>query len=126
MTKGNAMPPRAKIGNRKKRYALNLKATREMRQELERAARASGRSLTQEVEYRLEESFSRSEGMRTAFGGEHQSKLVQALLLAIWLIELESGKSWKTDQDTMQRVQHAASEIVPAIFKGGLSVEDAH
>jgi hypothetical protein len=44
-----------------KRYPLNMRTTKEMREKLERAARASGRSLVGEVEYRLERSFDRDE-----------------------------------------------------------------
>jgi uncharacterized protein (DUF1778 family) len=40
-----------------KRYPLNMRTTKAVRDRLEAAARASGRSLTQEVEFRLEQSF---------------------------------------------------------------------
>jgi hypothetical protein len=40
-----------------KRYPLNMRTTRELRDRIEAAAHASGRSLVQEVEYRLENSF---------------------------------------------------------------------
>lgn len=40
-----------------KRYPLNMRTTRELRERIEAAATASGRSLVQEVEYRLERSF---------------------------------------------------------------------
>jgi hypothetical protein len=44
-----------------KRYPLNMRTTKEMREKLERAAAQSGRSLVQEVEHRLERSFDREE-----------------------------------------------------------------
>ena len=50
------MPPRAKKAAGK-RYPLNMRTTLELREKVERAAKASGRSLVQEVEYRLEQSF---------------------------------------------------------------------
>lgn len=40
-----------------KRWPLNMRTTRELRDRLEQAATASGRSLAQEVEMRLEKSF---------------------------------------------------------------------
>ena len=40
-----------------KRYPLNMRTTFEVRQKLERAAAATGRSLAQEVEHRLDRSF---------------------------------------------------------------------
>ena len=44
-----------------KRYPLNMRTTKELREKLERAAAKSGRSLVGEVEYRLERSFDRDE-----------------------------------------------------------------
>jgi predicted DsbA family dithiol-disulfide isomerase len=49
-----------------KRYPLNMRTTLELRQKIEGAAKLSGRSLVQEVEYRLEQSFER-EGLRQNF-----------------------------------------------------------
>jgi hypothetical protein len=46
-----------------KRYPLNMRTTRELRDRIEAAAHASGRSLVQEVEYRLEQSFQEEELM---------------------------------------------------------------
>jgi hypothetical protein len=40
-----------------KRHPLNMRTTQELREKVERAATESGRSLVQEVEYRLECSF---------------------------------------------------------------------
>jgi hypothetical protein len=44
-----------------KRYPLNMRTTRGLRDRIEAAARASGRSLVQEVERRLEQSFERED-----------------------------------------------------------------
>jgi hypothetical protein len=51
------MPRTIKGSDGGKRYPLNMRTTREMRERLEASARASGRSLAQEVEIRLEQSF---------------------------------------------------------------------
>ncbi len=40
-----------------KRYPLNTRTTKELRDKLEAAAKAAGRSLVQEVEFRLERQF---------------------------------------------------------------------
>jgi len=50
------MPRKAKTPEGK-RYPLNMRTTRELRDQIEAAAHLSGRSLVQEVEYRLEQSF---------------------------------------------------------------------
>ncbi len=42
-----------------KRYPLNMRTTFDLRKKIEEAAYKSGRSLAQEVEYRIEVSFLR-------------------------------------------------------------------
>lgn len=51
------MPRTAKPAGDGKRYPLNMRTTKEARDQLESAAADSGRSLAQEVEYRLNRSF---------------------------------------------------------------------
>jgi len=49
-----------------KRYPLSLRTTKELRQKLEKAAAQSGKSLAQEIEARLEQSFDRQETIEIA------------------------------------------------------------
>jgi uncharacterized protein (DUF1778 family) len=73
-----------------KRYPLNMRTTKEMREKLERAAAKSGRSLVGEVEYRLERSFDREEVVKL------QSKALQTkafkLALEEWFKTLKEDK----------------------------------
>jgi hypothetical protein len=55
------MPPKSKRVLPGKRYPLNMRTTKELRGKIEEAAMASGRSLVQEVEFRLERSFRQQE-----------------------------------------------------------------
>src|SRR5262245_1026813 len=55
------MPPKSKRVLLGKRYPLNMRTTKELRDKIEEAAMASGRSLVQEVEFRLERSFQQQE-----------------------------------------------------------------
>jgi predicted HicB family RNase H-like nuclease len=55
------MPPKSKRVLPGKRYPLNMRTTKELRDKIEWAATASGRSLVQEVEFRLEGLFQREE-----------------------------------------------------------------
>jgi Arc-like DNA binding domain len=55
------MPPKSKRVLPGKRYPLNMRTTKELRDKIEEAAMASGRSLVQEVEFRLERSFRQQE-----------------------------------------------------------------
>lgn len=50
------MPARARPEGPGKRYPLSMRTTIEVRQKLEQAAAASGRSLAQEVEYLVEKA----------------------------------------------------------------------
>jgi predicted HicB family RNase H-like nuclease len=55
------MPPKSKRVLPGKRHPLNMRTTKELRDKIELAAMASGRSLVQEVEFRLERSFQEEE-----------------------------------------------------------------
>src|SRR6266567_1444577 len=55
------MPRRSNWALPGKRYPLNMRTTKELRDKIEQAAAASGRSLVQEVEFRLERSFQQQE-----------------------------------------------------------------
>jgi hypothetical protein len=64
-----ALPP-----EKGKRYAIGIRTTKELRDLLQKAADSSGRSLAQEIEFRLERSFGDSQhlflGLEAAFGRE--------------------------------------------------------
>src|SRR5262249_14589966 len=55
------MPPKSKRVLPGKRYPLNMRTTKELRDKIEEAAMVSGRSLVQEVEFRLERLFQQEE-----------------------------------------------------------------
>jgi len=55
------MPPRSRRVLPGKRYPLNMRTTKELRDKIEWAATVSGRSLVQEVESRLERLFQEEE-----------------------------------------------------------------
>jgi hypothetical protein len=74
------MPKRAETIRKKpgtldgKRYPLNMRTTFEVRQELEKAAAATGRSLAQEAEYRIQRTFENQrmlqEALDISFGSD--------------------------------------------------------
>lgn len=53
------MMPKRTIKGSGKKLPLNMRTTAALRKKIEKAAGASGRSMVQEVEYRVEQSFSR-------------------------------------------------------------------
>jgi hypothetical protein len=58
------MPERT-TGGAGKRMPMNMRTTAELRRKIDKAAHKSGRSLVQEVEYRVEESFRREKTFET-------------------------------------------------------------
>lgn len=84
-----------------KRLALNMRATKELRTRLEAAAAASGRSLAQEAEMRLESSFRAedavtimSERMSELLGGGHNASFLMWLSQILSSIDEELGTRW--------------------------------
>jgi hypothetical protein len=53
--------PKRTTGGTGKRMPMNMRTTQALRAKIDKAARKSGRSLVQEVEYRVERSFMRDE-----------------------------------------------------------------
>src|SRR3954469_8079548 len=96
-----ALPP-----EKGKRYALGLRTTKELRDLLQQAADSSGRSLAQEIEFRLERSFERertlSEILAATLGGERTSQHVRVLAdIASNVSVLKSGRAdaWLDDHE---------------------------
>jgi hypothetical protein len=85
------MPRRIVKGSGKK-SPLNMRTTEALRKKLEGAAGLSGRSLVQEVEYRLEQSFTRED-----FGKLHISTLIWRVYDCCVLIEAFTGKNCFAD-----------------------------
>ncbi len=84
----------AKRGDRRKTTSTRI--TPETRAKLEATAAQSGRSLAQEIEFRLEQSFEGDE----AFGGRQLRALFSLFGYAAVLIEQETGKSCFKDWNT--------------------------
>ncbi len=94
------MPARAKLPpGEGKRTPLNMRTTRELRERLEREAADSGRSLVQEVEFRLERSFRDEDALIKAFGGRRTYDVLRVMGSIASQIQTRKGKTaadWKT------------------------------
>jgi hypothetical protein len=82
---------------------LALRVTEERRRSLEAAAAKSGRSISQEIEIRLEQSF-RDEA---ALGGREMTGLFQMMAGAAVIAEERHRKKWPADSETFQAVREA-------------------
>jgi hypothetical protein len=93
-----------------KRYPVNVRVTYELRRDLERAAAETGRSLTQELESRLETSLAKKTQLDAIWGWD-LNPIFHAVAHALWRIEALTGKRWWEDEDTYDRFKRTAAVI---------------
>lgn len=109
-----------------RRPTLSVRLTPEGRAKLEQAASANGRSLAQEVEMRLEHSFSEEGLLDQMFGGnKHSRNLIEAASTAIRRIELVRNARWVDDYGTLWACRRAL-EHVQGIVLGYEVAEPQH
>jgi hypothetical protein len=101
------------VGEGKKRWILSIRTTAEGRERLVKAADDNGRSLSEEIETRLQLSFQRDD----AYGGFVNAAFVNLLGSLIRDAEAETGKGCRADPATLRVVRHrilqALDERVP-------------
>jgi len=92
-----------------KRYPLNMRTTKEIREKLERAAAQSGRSLVQEVEHRLQKSFDHEE--TSASVSRQFSALKRELMIELHaqILEWFKGTEPNVSRPVRRRIQAQAS-----------------
>ena len=141
--------PKADLAKRvDRRKTTSTRITPETRAQLEAASAHSGRSLAQEIEFRLEQSFKTEEQARDiaaqtagaiygSFGSFPTFQAMRLLAEAISLTENRTGKSWETDPNTFEAVRrtcghifqvfrpHADSAARSGLFELGTAVTEA-
>lgn len=106
--------PAVRIG---RRAPLGLRTTDELRTKLDEAASNSGRSLSQEVELRLERSFETEFLVTALVGGQaHSQILLRSIAKTIEGIEYMKGKKWTSDYETLVMCRNAVSRICSFVF----------
>jgi hypothetical protein len=98
-----------------RRHPISFRTTEELREGLEHAASTAGRSLTQEIEYRLEQSLREEDLLRRYFGSDEAIELLKALSFIINLNMNKSGKSWRDDRDTLKNIKYHFSSFFESI-----------
>jgi hypothetical protein len=107
---------KAKIGRPPRHGGESLSKSRTFRvrphldELLQKAAAEAGRSVSEEIEYRLDRSFYEAAMYRGAFG-ERTGDLFRAFATAIWLIERGAGKKWHEDRETRFQVATAIEGV---------------
>ncbi len=108
-----------------KRRTLTTRITDRTRKRLDKAAQATGRSLSQEIEFRLEQSFAEEKtqsfveavavrGVYDSFGREDIFLVARLLSTAIQMIETRTGKIWMDDPEAHRQTQEAAIKVLDA------------
>lgn len=95
-----------------KRAPLSLRTTKILRDRLEQLAELNGRSLTQEVEFRLERSLDQDELMIALVGDQsHAQNLVRAISTVIRRAEGLKEKKYTNDWETLFYCRRAVSRV---------------
>jgi hypothetical protein len=77
------------------RFQLGVRVTPEMKMRIEAAAEASGRSISQEAELRIEQSFDRQDLLTDVMMATTGSKTAAAILMLIARVMVDSGLTHK-------------------------------
>ncbi len=99
--------PALKLGS-PKRSSFNTRLRTEIKQRLETEARTAGRSLSEEIEFRLERSFQQE----ADFGGRQLHGLLRLLVGVAEIIQERTGKSASNDWKTGLAVGHAWKRLI--------------
>jgi hypothetical protein len=100
---------------RGKRYPLNMRTTREVRELLERVAAASGRSLVQQAEHMIQSSL-RDELLFTALGGSVAGSVIRPILLFLSSLESSRIGDWRGNPAVADAMRQAIGLIGEAAF----------
>lgn len=103
--------PRGPFEN--KRRTLTTKITESTRRSLEEAAAGTDRSLSQEIEFRLERSLDQDRQKLQVFGSERNYRLLALLGMTIMIVEEKTGGLWTKDPRTFAEVQ----DVVGGFFE---------
>ncbi len=106
-----------------KRKTLTTRITNKTRENLDAAAKATDRSLSQEIEFRLERSFLQDDAdnrvrettlevIYDSFGGEKTFRVMGLLASMVQVVEQRTGKSYFEDPDTNIKANNMISEAI--------------
>lgn len=91
---------------------LSMRTTAEIRQRMEKAAEANGRSLASEVEDRLLSSFNQDDMLEAMFGNAELINLFRILAASTDIVERRTGNSWTADYETFVAVRTAWKKLI--------------
>jgi hypothetical protein len=108
--------PRPKGEYAGKSSVFSTRIRPDLRKSLERAAKSSGRSLSQEVEHRLRRSFVEDDKIADAFGDRRTYRLMRMMSDAIQLSQKEENdENWLDDPFRFRVALAAMRSVIEAI-----------
>ncbi len=93
-------PPRGEYVD--KRKTLSTRITSELRDRLDKSADESGRSLSQEIEFRLDQSFRDEKALYREFGDKSLYMTMRWFALTLDEAQQITKKPWKKDEETFE------------------------
>jgi hypothetical protein len=94
-----------------KRASFNTRLRNALKERLDESARTTGRSLSEEIESRLERSFDRTESL----GGPEYEALFRMMSAAARVIEVRLGKSPFSDPEASGVARNAWRQIIDSL-----------
>ncbi len=95
-----------------KRSSYNTRIRSDLKARLERDASNVGRSLSEEIEFRLENSVIFDDAMEREFGSAQLQTLFRSMAATVAIIEAKTGKAWTEDWDTGAAVETGWRRVV--------------
>jgi hypothetical protein len=102
-------PGRPALG---KRGNFTFRVRENLREQLIAAAESSNLSVSEEIERRLESSFTTIGVVAEMFGGPQNAKLLFTFAVAIQEVERATGKYWWADRSTCEALRGAVDAIL--------------
>ena len=99
-----------------KRASFTTRLRGELKQRLEEEAQIARRSLSEEIEFRLETSVLSQDARERLFGGNHNVALAQILGSSVALIETVRGTTWVADSETCEAVRKSVPMVLEKVL----------
>ncbi|MBT4043521.1 MAG: TraY domain-containing protein [Rhodospirillaceae bacterium] len=116
MTKDRKRGRPRKPDGEAKRSAIGVRVTAEAKQKLQEAADRTGRSLSQEIELRLQQSLDFDDQRQRDFGDESTLRLMRAMATAKLMAEMTWGTSAFEDPATSKVARDAMVAVLDGLL----------
>jgi hypothetical protein len=114
-------PPKPK--DELKARNMTFRVRERLRERLQQAAQENGRSVSEEIEYRVESTFKERDTLVRAFGGLDAETIISPILF--FLATLRSRQiNWRGDSDVADAMRQAICFIAEAVFSVGTVPKD--